>query len=244
MRKVALVTGGSRGIGKEIAIGLGNEGYDVVLTYNSNNQAANEVVQVIKQIGVNALAVKGDMSKKEDVDKLFSVISDEFGSIDILVNNAGITKDNLLMRMSEEDWDLVMDVNLKSVYLTTKSAIRGMMKKRYGKIINISSVVGVMGNSGQGNYSASKAGIIGFTKSMAKELASRGIRVNAIAPGFIKTEMTEKLTDNVKEMMIGAIPLGYFADPKDVSNLVNFLASERSDYITGQVIQIDGGMNI
>lgn len=244
MTKVALVTGGSRGIGKEIAIGLAKDGYDLVITYNSSIESANQVVEEIKSLGQKGIAVKADVSIKEEVDSLFSIIADEFGSVDIVINNAGITKDNLLMRMSEDDWDQVMDVNLKSVYLTTKAAIKGMMKKRYGKIINISSVVGVMGNAGQGNYSASKAGIIGFTKSMAKELSSRGIRVNAIAPGFIKTEMTEKLSDNVKEMMLSGIPLGYFAEPRDVSNLVNFLASDKSDYITGQVIQIDGGMNI
>lgn len=244
MTKVALVTGGSRGIGKEIAIGLAKDGYDLVITYNSSIESANQAIEEIKSLGQKGIAVKADVSIKEEVDSLFSIIADEFGSIDILINNAGITKDNLLMRMSEDDWDLVLNVNLKSVYLTTKAAIKGMMKKRYGKIINISSVVGVMGNAGQGNYSASKAGIIGFTKSMAKELSSRGIRVNAIAPGFIKTEMTEKLSDNVKEMMLSVIPLGYFAEPRDVSNLVNFLASDKSDYITGQVIQIDGGMNI
>ncbi len=244
MTKVALVTGGSRGIGKEIAIGLAKDGYDLVITYNSSIESANQAIEEIKSLGQKGIAVKADVSIKEEVDSLFSIIADEFGSVDIVINNAGITKDNLLMRMSEDDWDQVMDVNLKSVYLTTKAAIKGMMKKRYGKIINISSVVGVMGNAGQGNYSASKAGIIGFTKSMAKELSSRGIRVNAIAPGFIKTEMTEKLSDNVKEMMLSGIPLGYFAEPKDVSNLVNFLASDKSDYITGQVIQIDGGMNI
>jgi 3-oxoacyl-[acyl-carrier protein] reductase len=173
-----------------------------------------------------------------------NLVEKELGGIDILVNNAGITKDNLLIRMSPNDWDEVMNVNLKGVFLCTKAVTRGMMKKKYGKIINISSVVGITGNPGQGNYSASKAGIIGFTKSMAKELASRGIRVNAIAPGFIQTEMTDILKDDIKKSMLNSIPLNHFGTPKDISHVVNFLANEESDYITGEVIKVDGGMAI
>ncbi len=242
--KVALVTGGSRGIGRNIAKILAGEGYNVAITYNSNEELAKEVVKELEHSDVKAACFKANISIKDQVDNLIKEIEKELGSICVLVNNAGITKDNLLIRMSEDDWDSVMDVNLKGAFLTTKAVARGMMKKRYGKIINISSVVGVMGNAGQGNYSASKAGLIGFTKSMARELASRGIRVNAVAPGFISTDMTDSLKEEVKEAMLSKIPLGYFAEPEEVSNLVAFLASEKSDYITGQVIQIDGGMNI
>lgn len=242
--KVALVTGGSRGIGKEIAIGLSKLGGDIAFTYSSNSSKAMEVVEELLQNGVKAIAIQGDVSIEEDVSSIVSQIERELGSIDILVNNAGITKDNLLIRMKPEDWDDVMNVNLKGVFLCTKAVARGMMKKKYGKIINISSVVGITGNAGQGNYSASKAGVIGFTKSMAKELAPRGIRVNAIAPGFIQTDMTNVLKDDIKEAMLKNILLGHFGTPKDISNVVNFLASEESDYITGQVIKVDGGMAI
>lgn len=240
--KIALVTGASRGIGREIALGLSKKGFDVAITYNSNALKAQEVVEELKQNGVRALAILGNSSVEEDVIAIVKKVEEELGTIDVLVNNAGITKDNLLIRMKSEDWDDVLDVNLKGVFLCTKAVARGMMKKKYGKIINIASVVGVIGNAGQGNYSASKAGVIGFTKSMARELASRGIRVNAIAPGFIKTDMTDILKDEVKNEMIRNIPLNSFGTPKDISNLVNFLASEESDYITGQVISIDGGM--
>ena len=184
-KKIALVTGASRGIGKEIALSLAKEGYDIAFSFNSNSQMAEGVKLEIEKMGSNALAIKADVSSKVDVDNMIKLIEKDFGSVDILVNNAGITKDNLLIRMSEEDWDDVISVNLKSAFLTTKAVARSMMKKRYGKIINLSSVVGIMGNAGQANYSASKAGLIGLTKSTAKELASRGIRVNAIAPGFV-----------------------------------------------------------
>lgn len=242
--KVALVTGGSRGIGREIAIGLSKLGADIAFTYSSNSTKAMEVVEELIQNGVKAIAIQGNVSIEEDVNSIVSHVEKELGSIDILVNNAGITKDNLLIRMKPEDWDDVMNVNLKGVFLCTKAVARGMMKKKYGKIINISSVVGITGNAGQGNYSASKAGVIGFTKSMAKELASRGIRVNAIAPGFIQTDMTDILKDEIKEAMLNNIPLNHFGTPKDISNVVNFLASEESDYITGQVLKVDGGMAI
>lgn len=243
-RKVALVTGGSRGIGREIALALAKEGHNMAISYGSNPEKAQEVVEEIKSFGVEAIAVKADVSIGEDVQNLVDVVLKELGTIDILVNNAGITKDNLLIRMTEEDWDKVMDVNLKGVFLCTKAVSRTMMKKRYGKIINISSVVGITGNAGQGNYSASKAGVIGFTKSMAKELASRGIRVNGIAPGFIQTDMTDVLKEEVKEEMLKHIPLNSFGSPKDIANLVVFLAGEGSDYITGQIIKVDGGMAI
>lgn len=240
--KVALVTGGSRGIGKEIALGLAKRGANVAITYNSNDSLAQEVVEEIKELGVKALAIKGDSSIEEDVNNIVAKVEGELGTIDILVNNAGITKDNLIIRMKSEDWDDVLNVNLKGVFLTTKAVVRGMMKKRYGKIINISSVVGVSGNAGQGNYAASKAGLIGFTKSMAKELASRGIRVNAIAPGFIKTDMTDVLKEEIKEDLLRNIPLGSLGQPKDIANAVVFLASEEADYITGQVLNVNGGM--
>ena len=240
--KVALITGGSRGIGKEIALELAENGVNIVISYVNNMEKATAVIDEIISYGVKAMAVCADVSVEEDVLHMIKTVEEEFGTIDILVNNAGITKDNLIIRMKEEDWDSVMDVNLKGTFLCTKAVSRIMMKKRYGKIINITSVVGIMGNAGQSNYSASKAGVIGFTKSMAKELASRGIRVNAIAPGFIETDMTEVLKDEIKDTMLKAIPLNSFGNPKDIANLVVFLASERSDYITGQIINVDGGM--
>lgn len=242
--KIALVTGGTRGIGREIALRLAKEGANLAITYTSKEEQALDVVNEIKNHGVNAIAVKANVINNDDVLNMVKTVEEELGTIDILVNNAGITKDNLIIRMTEEDWDSVIDVNLKGVFLSTKAVARAMMKKRYGKIINISSVVGVNGNAGQGNYSASKAGVIGFTKSMAKELASRGIRVNAIAPGFIETDMTSILKEGIKDAMIKNIPLCSFGKPKDIANLVAFLASEESDYITGQVIKVDGGMAI
>lgn len=242
--KTALVTGGSRGIGREIALGLASRGCNVAITFLGSEAPAAQVVSELESLGIKAISVKADTRKPSLVEAMVKEVEDKLGKIDVLVNNAGITKDNLLIRMSEDDWDQVLDVNLKGAFLTSKAVAKGMMKSRYGKIINISSVVGVMGNPGQANYSASKAGLIGLTKSLAKELASRGIRVNAIAPGFVNTDMTQALKEEVREVMIKAIPLGYFAEPKEISNLVNFLAGEESDYITGQVIQIDGGMHI
>ncbi len=244
MTKIALVTGGSRGIGKEIALALAKEGINIAISYGNNAISAKAVLEELKSLGVEAIAVKADVSISEEVTNLIKKVESELGTIDILVNNAGITKDNLLIRMTEEDWDSVMDVNLKGVFLCTKAVSRAMMKKRYGKIINITSVVGITGNAGQGNYSASKAGVIGFTKSMAKELASRGIRVNAVAPGFIQTDMTDVLKDEIKTEMLKLIPLNTIGNPEDIANLVVFLASEKSDYITGQIIKIDGGMAI
>ncbi len=243
-KKIALVTGGSKGIGKSIAIKLAEDGYDIAFTYSSDENAANDTLEELNKLGSNSLSIKKDMSIEEDVKEAIKEIEEKLGTVDVLVNNAGITRDGLLMKMKAEDFDRVIEVNLRSVFLTTREIIRPMIKKRYGKIINISSVVGIMGNAGQANYAASKAGVIGFTKSIAKEFASRGVRANAIAPGFVETDMTKVLKEDVKEEMLKNIPLGYFAKPEDVANLVSFLASEKSDYITGQVIQIDGGMNI
>lgn len=242
--KVVLVTGGSRGIGRSIAIELAKNGANVAINYANNSEKAEEVVREMKSLGVSAISVKADVSSEEDVKNLIKTIESELGKIEILVNNAGITRDNLLIRMRTEDFEDVLDVNLMGTFHCTKAVSRAMMKKRYGKIINITSVVGIIGNAGQGNYSASKAGVIGFTKSMAKELGSRGIRVNAVAPGFIDTEMTQVLSEEVKDKMIDNIPLGKLGNAEDVANVVAFLASERSDYITGQVISVDGGMAI
>lgn len=243
-KKTALVTGASRGIGREIALGLAREGMDITITYTSNEEMADDVLKEIQEYEVNAIAVKANVSIEEDVKNLVKEVEEKLGKIDVLVNNAGITKDNLLIKMSDKDFSDVLDVNLKGVFLCTKAVARSMMKKRYGKIINISSIVGVGGNAGQGNYAASKAGVIGFTKSIAKELGSRGIRVNVIAPGFIETQMTDVLKEDIKELMLSSISLKEFGKPSDISNLVNFLASDKSDYITGEVIKIDGGMSI
>lgn len=240
----ALVTGGSRGIGKAIAIELSKQGANVAISFVNNESKAKEVVAEIEKNGVKGLAVKANVSKEEDVNNMVDVVNKELGSIDILVNNAGITKDNLLIRMKTEDWDDVINTNLKGAYLCTKAVTRGMMKKRFGKIVSIASVVGVSGNAGQANYSASKAGIIGFTKSIAKELGSRGINVNAIAPGFVETDMTQVLSEDIKKQMLDIIPLKKFAQPKDIANVVAFLCSEKGSYITGQVINVDGGMTM
>ncbi len=242
--KVALITGGTRGIGRAIALKLSEEGYNIAISYINNDKKAQEVVDEIEKNNVKALAIKADVSKEEEVNNMMKVIKKELGSIDVLINNAGITRDNLLIRMKTEDWDQVIDTNLKGVFLCTKAVAREMMKKRYGKIVNIASVVGISGNVGQANYSASKAGVIGFTRSIAKELGSRGINVNAVAPGFIETDMTHVLEDNIKDEMIKSIPLNRAGKPEDVANVVVFLCSEKADYITGQVIQVDGGMLI
>lgn len=242
MEKVALVTGATRGIGKQIAITLSKEGYNIALNYRTEN---DELENLKKEIGANnveVLAVQGDVSNFEDCENVVKETIEKFGRIDVLVNNAGITKDMLLARMKEEDFKQVIDVNLVGTFNVTKNVISYMMKARSGRIINISSVVGISGNAGQSNYAASKAGIIGFTKSLAKEVASRNILVNAIAPGFIQTSMTDVLKDEIKEEIAKAIPLKRMGTADDVANLVKFLASEDSSYITGQVINVDGGM--
>lgn len=240
--KVALITGATRGIGKQIALELASQGYNIALNYRKQNEELEVLKKEIESQNVKCLTVYGDVSNYEDVEKFIKEIIKEFGKIDVLVNNAGITKDMLLMRMKKEDFESVIDVNLIGTFNVTKNVIPYMMKPRNGKIVNISSVVGISGNAGQTNYSASKAGIIGFTKSLAKEVASRNINVNAIAPGFIKTDMTDVLKEEVKEEISKTIPLKRMGEAKDVANLVKFLVSEESNYITGQVINVDGGM--
>ena len=241
-RKTVLVTGASRGIGKEVALKYAENGYDVIINYVSDKTDVKALENEFKEKGAECLILKADVSNQDEVQKLVDGAIAKFGKIDVLVNNAGITKDNLLMRMSEEEFDKVLEINLKGTFLVTKAVTKYMMKKRTGSIINLSSVVGVAGNAGQCNYSASKAGIIGFTKSIAKELASRNIRANAVAPGFIETDMTSVLPDNVKEAIHNQIPLKRMGSAKEVSELIYFLGSEKSSYITGQVINIDGGM--
>jgi len=239
--KVALVTGGGRCIGKAIVLELAGQGADIVVS-DIDDSAAQETASLVQGMNRRSLAKKADVSRDQDVDALVQSSIEAFGRIDILVNNAGITRDNLLMRMSEQEWDLVQAVNLKGAFLCTRHVVRGMMKQRSGKIINMASVVGVMGNAGQANYAASKAGLIGFTKSAAKELASRNIQVNAVAPGFIETDMTGKLPEEVKQNYRTGIPARRFGTTQDVAGVVLFLSSPASDYITGQVIHVDGGL--
>lgn len=240
--KTAIITGGSRGIGKGIVETFAEHGANVAFTYSSSAEAANSLAEEISKSGVQVKAYKSNAASYEESQKLAEEVLKEFGSIDILVNNAGITKDNLLMRISEEDFDKVIEVNLKSVFNMTKAVQRTMLKQRNGSIINMSSVVGVKGNAGQANYAASKAGIIGFTKSIALELGSRNIRCNAIAPGFIETEMTDKLDENTVHGWRNSIPLKRGGVPEDIANVCVFLASDLSAYITGQVLNVDGGM--
>ncbi|TKI48431.1 3-oxoacyl-[acyl-carrier-protein] reductase [Lysinibacillus tabacifolii] len=240
--KVAVVTGASRGIGRAIALKLADEGAKVVVNYSGSQAKAEEVVATIQANGGEAIAVQASVSKTEEVTELMDAAVKTFGALDILVNNAGITRDNLLMRMKEEEWDDVLDTNLKGVFLCTKAVTRQMMKQRAGRIINISSIVGVAGNAGQANYVAAKAGVIGLTKTTAKELASRNILVNAIAPGFIETEMTEQLPEDLKQGMLTQIPLAKLGQPEDIAKAVAFLASEDANYMTGQTLHIDGGM--
>lgn len=242
MSKVALITGATRGIGRQIALTLSKEGYDIALNYRKENEELESIKKEIEENKVKCLAIKGDVSNFDDCEKFVKQVMETFGKIDVLVNNAGITKDMLLMRMKKEDFEQVIDVNLVGTFNVTKNVINHMLKARSGRIINISSVVGVSGNAGQTNYAASKAGIIGFTKSLAKEVASRGILVNAIAPGFIETSMTEILKDDVKEEIAKNIPLKRMGKAQDVANCVKFLTSEDSSYITGQVLHVDGGM--
>ena len=242
MDKCALITGATRGIGKQIAITLAKQGYNIALNYRKENEELENTKKEIEKIGVQILAVKGDVANFEDCENFVKQVIERFGQIDVLVNNAGITKDMLLMRMKKEDFEQVIDTNLVGTFNVTKNVVPYMMKARSGRIINISSVVGISGNAGQTNYSASKAGIIGFTKSLAKEIASRNILVNSVAPGFIETNMTDVLKDDVKQEIAKNIPLKRMGTTQDVANVVKFLASDDSSYITGQVINVDGGM--
>ena len=241
--KTAIVTGGGRGIGRAISVKLASEGANVVICDIVINEAAEETIKLIEEQGVKAAAFKADVTNIEDCENLFKQASDMFGKVDILVNNAGVTRDNLIMKMKEEEFDLVIATNLKGTYNMMKAAARPMMKARYGRIVNISSVVGVYGNAGQVNYSASKAGVIGMTKSIAKELGSRGITCNAVAPGFIETDMTKVLPEEVKAMMLKSIALGRAGQPEDVAKVVAFLASDEAAYVTGQVVEVAGGMS-
>ena len=240
--KTAVITGSGRGIGKAIAVKMASLGANIVINDIPSSDYADATCEEIKAMGVECIVVKGDVRSADDVAELINTTLDKFGKIDIFVNNAGVTRDGLMLRMSEDDWDLVMDINLKGAFNCIKAVARPMMKQRGGSIINIASVVGVMGNAGQANYSASKAGLIGLTKTTAKEFASRGIRCNAVAPGFIASDMTDKLTDEVKKQYFDAIPLAKFGETSDVADVVAFLASDMSKYVTGQVINVDGGL--
>ncbi len=239
--KVSIVTGSAQGIGKEIARKLGEEGAEIILI-DLNEERLKQTYEEFKNLGFKVSFFKADISKKEDVESVVSEIEKKYNVIHNLVNNAGITRDNLLMRMSEEDWDLVLNVNLKGAFLMTKAVIRNMIKNRTGRIVNISSVVGLMGNAGQTNYSASKAGLIGFTRSLAREVASRGITVNAVAPGYIETEMTLKLPQEVKDAFLNIIPMKRFGKPEEIAEVVLFLLSDSASYITGEVISVNGGL--
>lgn len=242
MKQTAIVTGGSRGIGRAVAVRLAKDGMNLVINYRGNSAAAEETERLCRELGAEVLLVQGDVSCAEDCEKLAAQAKDAFGRVDVLVNNAGITRDGLLARMTEEDFRAVLDVNLVGPWNMMKAVNRIMMKQRYGRIVNLSSVTGLMGNMGQTNYAAAKAGIVGMTKSYAREVASRGITVNAVAPGFIDTDMTEAMPEGAKDKIITGIPMGRTGKPEDVAEAVAFLASEQAGYITGEVLRVDGGM--
>jgi len=242
-KKVVLVTGGARGIGRSIVLNMSKNNYDIIINYNQSHVAANDLAKEVKNISDSKIkVVQADVSNESQVQKMFLEISQEFSGVDVLINNAGITKDGLSMRMKIEDWDSVINTNLRGSFLCSQASIKSMMSNRWGRIINISSVIGLHGNLGQSNYSASKSGLIGLTKSMSKELASRNITVNAIAPGFIKTEMVETISEKIQEGILSRISMNRFGESEDVAYLVEFLASKKANYITGQVITVDGGL--
>jgi 3-oxoacyl-[acyl-carrier protein] reductase len=242
LSRPALVTGASRGIGRAIALELGRRGNSVVVNFASRSDAADEVVAAIEATGGKGVAVGADVSVPEQVERLFTEAAERFGPVEILVNNAGITADNLLLRMTPEDFDKVIATNLRSAFLCSKAAIRGMLRNRWGRVISISSVAGLAGNPGQANYAASKAGLIGFSKSVSKEVGSRGITVNVVAPGFISTDMTDSLSEEVRQTILGSIATGRLGDPAEVAAVVGFLSSDEAAYVTGQVISVDGGL--
>lgn len=242
MKQTAIVTGGSRGIGRAVAVRLAKDGMNLVINYRGNSAAAEETERMCRELGAEVLLVQGDVSRAEDCEKLAAQAKEAFGRVDVLVNNAGITRDGLLARMTEEDFRAVLDVNLVGPWNMIKAVNRIMMKQRYGRIVNLSSVTGLMGNMGQTNYAAAKAGILGMTKSYAREVAGRGITVNAVAPGFIDTDMTGAMPEGAKDKIITGIPMGRTGKPEDVAEAVAFLASEQAGYITGEVLRVDGGM--
>ncbi|NCC07068.1 MAG: 3-oxoacyl-[acyl-carrier-protein] reductase [Clostridia bacterium] len=242
--KTAIVTGAGRGIGRAICLALAAKNINLIVNYKSDAASAEKTVSACEKLGVKVLAIQGDVSTKADCEKIAAAALRAFGALDILVNNAGVTRDNLLMRMTEDEWSKVLDTNLKSAYLMTQAAVRPMLRARSGRIVNITSVVGLMGNVGQANYAASKAGLIGLTKSVAREFAAKGVTVNAVAPGFIRTDMTSKLPEEAAEKLALSIPQGRFGDASDVANAVAFLTDDSSAYITGQVLAVDGGMTM
>jgi 3-oxoacyl-[acyl-carrier protein] reductase len=241
-RQIVVVTGASRGIGRAVAVRFARDGAAVIVNYRGSEAAAQETVQAVTDAGGQATLVQGDVSNRDDAERLIEAAVTEYGRIDVLVNNAGITRDQLLMRMTDDDWDAVLDTNLKGAFHTTRAALRPMLRKRSGRIINISSVVGLIGNAGQANYAAAKAGLIGFTKSTAREVASRSITVNAVAPGYIATEMTDAIAETMKAKILDQVPMGHLGTPEDVAAVVAFLASPAAAYMTGAVLTVDGGM--
>jgi 3-oxoacyl-[acyl-carrier protein] reductase len=242
--RVAIVTGGGRGIGRAVAVRLANEGADVAIVYRSNDGAAEEAAEEVRASGVRCEIFKGDIALPEDVGALFEGVGEALGPVEILVNNAGLTRDNLMLRMKEAEFDEVLRTNLKGTYLCTRAALRPMIRARWGRIVNVSSVVGLVGNAGQANYAASKAGIIGFTKSVAREVAQRGITANVVAPGYVETELTQSLTDEIKDQIKRQVPVGRFAGAEEVAGVVAFLAGEDAGYVTGQTLAVDGGMTM